>query len=588
MGRRGGAGLPAVGLAAVVAAMACAPAAQASRATHPWPPATGPGLLFAHFGEEHFNDADGATILPRVVDSAAAYRPVLATMSGDKGDDGEPEQLLGWKAIMARFDAAGVPYFAGVGNHDRKAPPGVPGGTIGLVGGTLPDSIDNYRAAFADRPYPMGDGAPYADPRILPRARAAGDQPGAATHYVVDVGSVRWIFLDNSCWTLTGCDPFQLTADGSTSSQLAYLREQAAAATAAGRTVFVVMHMPTQDPRDQSHTDLTARNHVMGKGATTDNVVFEQVAQQSGVDGVFVGHIKGQFSYRGRGGVPYYIDGGAGGELYTTGPVGTDHGYWHGYRLIRVDGDRIRTDTVPVFVDGGITVAGPRTVARGTSASFTATGRQPVFNDPAKVEALELRAPAPVPPRAFRGLASSQATALARAQAATPTTTPREDLPTPAHVWTTRNPRVLAPVAADADDPRRTVATQTVGGRFAARCPGRTTIDVTSGWETSGVAVTVPSAAGPLVRRITRGARTVRRGRALRVAGVRLAQPAVVRVRVRQHGRIVRELLHRCASTRPLPVRWSGAGARPGLATITVSVFSDRRTVTRRSVVRVR
>jgi hypothetical protein len=566
-----------------------APAAShAARATQPWPPATGPGLLFAHFGEEHYNDADGGTILPTVVGSVAAYKPVLTTMSGDKGNDGEVEQLSAWKAVMARLDAAGAPYFAAVGNHDRNAPPGVPGGTIGLVGGTTPESIENYRETFQDRPYPMGDGAPYADPRIGPRVRPAGDPAGAATHYAVDVDRVRWIFLDNSCWTLSTCDPFQVAADRPAATQLTFLREQAAEATAAGRTVFVVMHMPTQDPRDQSYTDFTARNHVMGKGATTDNAVFEQTAEETGVDGVFLGHIKGQFSYRGLGGIPYYIDGGAGGELYTTGPVGTDHGYWHGFRLVRVDGAMITTDTVPVFVHDGITIAGPKSVALGATGTFAATGRQPVFNDPAKVDALQLRDPAPVPPRAFATLRGSQAIALARAEEATPTTTPREDLPTPAHIWTTRNDRVLAPAAVQGDDPRRDPATQTGSGRFVARCPGTTTVDVTSGWETSGIAVTVPSAKGRLVRRVSRGARSLRRGSTVRVAGVRLAQPAVVRVRVTQGGKLIRTLLHRCASTKPLPIRWSGAEARRGTALVSVTVFSDRKPQTTRFAVRVR
>ena len=133
----------------------------------------------------------------------------------------------------------------------------------------------------------------------------------------------------------------------------------------AGRLAFVVMHMPTQDPGDQDYRDTIAFNHVMGKGVTTDdNAKFEQVAEAGGVDGVFVGHIKGQFLYRGGGNIPYYIDGGAGGELYTQGPVGTDHGYWHGYRLIRASGGRFRTDSVPIFVHGGISVVGPSRLAR--------------------------------------------------------------------------------------------------------------------------------------------------------------------------------------------------------------------------------
>jgi hypothetical protein len=252
-------------LLACACVLGAAAPATAEMADAPWPPRTGPGQLYAHFGEEHYNDADGGTLLPKVVH---------------------------------RFDEAGVAYLAGAGNHDRKAPPGAPGGTVGLFFLTTPDTFDNYKAVFAARPYPMGDGAPYqapAHPAFAPLVRPADDPAGAAATYAVDVGTTRWIFLDNSCWSLTGCDPFQARADGGTGSQLAFLREKAQQATDAGRTVFVVMHIPTKDPRDQSYTDLTARNHVMGKGVTTDNGEFESIAAATGVDAVVVGHIKGQF-----------------------------------------------------------------------------------------------------------------------------------------------------------------------------------------------------------------------------------------------------------------------------------------------------
>jgi hypothetical protein len=74
----------------------------------------------------------------------------------------------------------------------------------------------------------------------------------------------------------------------------------------------------------------------------------------------------------------------------------------------------------------------------------------------------------------------------------------------------------------------------------------------------------------------------------VRVAGVRLAQPAVVRVRVPEGGRLVRTLLHRCVRARSLPVRWAGLEARRGTATVSVTVLSDRRPQTTRFAVRVR
>ena len=55
-------------LTACLYVLACAPAAQASVAERPWPPASGPGQLFVHFGEEHYNDDDGSTLFPKVVE----------------------------------------------------------------------------------------------------------------------------------------------------------------------------------------------------------------------------------------------------------------------------------------------------------------------------------------------------------------------------------------------------------------------------------------------------------------------------------------------------------------------------------------
>ena len=381
------------------------------------------------------------------------------------------------------------------------------------------------------------------------------------------------------------------------------------------------MHMPTEDPGDQSYRDPIARMHTMGKGASPDNATFESAAARTGVDGVFLGHIKGQFLYTGEGDVPYYIDGGAGGELYTDGPVGTDHGYWHGFRLVRVDGDRIVTDTVPIFVNDGIRIEGANTVARGKDIQLEAFGKQPVFNDPAKVEALELRDPDPqasssilpapvwfygrwlVPPAAIFlllalatgatlrrrvrfvaipaslvGLAALSAVAIA--QQSEPTSTPKEDLPIPARIWTSSNPNVLRPVASKDDDPRRDKASQTDGGAFKATCPGRARIQVTSGWEAQRKRVTSKSAPGKIVRRVRAG----------RTARVKLAQPAEVEVRVKRRGRTIATVADRCV-TRKLKVRWDGRDrkgrARHGRFRIRVAVKSDRKPVVRQKRIRI-
>jgi hypothetical protein len=496
-----------------------------------------------------------------------------------------------------------------------------------------PGANDNSVEVFKGRPYPMGDAAQYADPLFAPRERPAEDPAGAATHYFVDYGNVRWVFVDNSCWAITGCDVYQApsaqTQPGE--AQFDFLERVAQEGTDQGKHVFVVMHMPTRDPGDQSYRDTTARMHTMGKGALPDNAEFEAVAERTGVDGVFVAHIKGQFVYRGQGNVPYYIDGGAGGELYTSGPVGTDHGYWHGFRLIRVDGARISTDTVPIFVPGGITIEGPATVARGKGVELQAFGKQPVFNDPAKVEALELRDPDPQPAAAsgLRALwpvgrwlllpgllllagaialrpamtprrrlvalpvafaAVSGLAAVAAAQQSEPTATPKENLPAPARIWTTGDPNVLAPVAAKDDDPRRDTATQTDSGAFVARCPGAATVQVTSGWEAQRKRIVSTSAPGPIVRKVRAGRGRPLRGRAA-VARVRLHQPAVVVVRVRRRGRTVATLADRCVAS-ALKARWNGRNARGrraarGRYKVEVRVQSDRRAVVRRGTVRI-
>ena len=622
---------------ALLAALACAPAtAHGAIAKQPWPPMTGAGDLFVHYGEEHWNDDDGLTLLPKIVAESIRYRPDLVTMSGDKANDGVEEELARWRQIMTAYDRAGIPYYAGVGNHDRDS--------FSQGGLPPPGPLDNYVDVFRDRPYPFGDAKPKADPKLSPRARAAGDPPGAASHYFVDYGKVRWIFIDNSCFTIEECDLFQepsaQTRQGE--AQLDFLRRVGGEARSRGKLAFVVMHMPTRDPGDQSYRDPIAFNHVMGKGAATDdNEKFEDVARAAGVDGVFVGHIKGQFLYRGQGNVPYYIDGGAGGELYTEGPVGIDHGYWHGFRLLRVANGRVTSDSVPIFVKDGIRLEGPPTLNPGRRGQFEAFGRQPVFNDPAKVPNLELRDPEPKPPVSGAGVGGfvrdggwifvpvillvlgglamngtlprprRQALVLAcatagagvvaisgasLAQQSDPTTTPKENLPVPARIFTSSDPQVLAPVPGKREDRRRNASTQTEDGLFEARCSGRARLRITSGFETTAMAVDVPSRRGRIVRRARLiRARGLRPGVRRTVARLRLAQPARVLVRVRRRGRTVRVLRDACLTRGRKRAVWDGRvrrrgklrAAKAGRYVVQIVVRSDRRTLVRSKRVRV-
>lgn len=41
------------------------------------------------------------------------------------------------------------------------------------------------------------------------RRSRATDPVGASSHYAVEFGPVRWIFIDNSCFSIINCDPLQ-------------------------------------------------------------------------------------------------------------------------------------------------------------------------------------------------------------------------------------------------------------------------------------------------------------------------------------------------------------------------------------------
>ena len=560
-----GCGLLAAGGAAGGPAALTPPAAKAS-APQPWPPIPEDGQLFVHYGEEHWNDADGQRILPQVIAETAAYRPALVTMSGDKANDGTAEQLLGWKEFMKAYDAEGIPYFAALGNHDRDARPGFPAGVDPL------GDLTNYFNVFADRPYPFGDAPPVDDPLFEPSSRPASDPPGASTHYALEYGPARWVFLDNGCFSFVNCDPLQRPgfpdAEGNR-GQLEFLAREGAKAAADGDLLYVVMHMPTQDNRP-NHTEPTPFEHTMGEGSSPENATFEAAAAAAGVDGVFAGHIKGQWKYTGDGGVPYYIDGGAGGEVYV-GPAeetGVDSGYWHGYRLIHVRRGEVTTDTVPIFAPAGITVTGPDSLAQRESGQFSASGVQPTENGP-RVTDLQLREPDRSRPNGSW-------------------------LPTPAHIWTSGNPLMLRPVAANDDDPRRDPRSQTTSGQFEAICPGNSEVTITSGWESQSTGVTVPSGPGEIVNKIKRRAKRLKAGKRRRVAKVDLAQPAQVIVRVIKGGRVVRTLAEAChRSDKPLKASWNGRKdngkkAKPGRYRVQVIVRSDRPDVKRSFALRVR
>lgn len=453
----------------------CPPAApKAKRTQWPSPPEKG-AFDIVHFGEGHWNEGQGPKTMPVLVQDVVRFRPRFVAFSSDIADIGTPDRLGCFRLIMQPLLSAGIPWFDSPGNHDRVAVAG--------PGGVASGSIDIWREVFAGMPAPWGD-EPAPGPRFQLPENEPDDGKGASTHYYFDYGkgraAVRLIVLDNSQQGLTNSDVDQYPAVGpgaTDANQLAFLERAATEAQEKGSLAFVTMHQPTQDPRDPTTVHPISVNHTMGKGLSPDNLAFDAIASRSGVDAVLLGHIQGNALYS-VGDTRYFIDGGGGGSPYTTGPTGTDTGYYYGYRLLRIFRSKgewtYRTYFIPL-VDR-IRVTAPKTAAVGDELELAATAVQPFDPDlpprlggaPNEAIEVELRPPADGPFRAA--------------------------LPELAYVWETSDASVLRPLGAEDDpksDPIFDPKTMTMSGRFEAVRPGVAIITVRVGTHTKSLRVQV-------------------------------------------------------------------------------------------------
>ena len=304
---------------------------------------------------------------------------------------------------------------------------------------------------------------------------------------------------------------------------------------------------------------------------------------------------------------------------------------------------------MPIFVKDGIRLDGPGYLLIGADAHYEAFGKQPVFNDEAKVTGLELRDPDPIRPASSAGLGSVgdfvrgggwifvpvlllalgglamngalprprrrvavAAAALAgagviavagasMAQQGAPTTTPLDSLPVPARMFATSNPQVMAPVASETDDPRRDPARQTEDGGFRGALPRRRQREHHLRIRDHDEAGARGQPAGRIVRAArayrSRSLRAGRRGR-VRVAGA----PRPARPRAGAHpaqwqdrARAARRLpgpgqqAADLALGRPRdPPRQAAARLSRAATARSVLVRSDRKTVSRSAIVSVR
>jgi len=450
------------------------PAPKSEPARWPAPPEKN-AFDIVHFGEGHWNEGQGPKTMPILVQDVKSFGPRFVAFSSDMADIGTPDRLGCFRDLMQPLVDADIPWFDSPGNHDRVAVAG--------PGGVANGSIDIWRNVFAGMPSPWGD-APAPDGHYVLPEDEPDDDDGASTHYYFDYGprgkpALRLIVLDNSQHSLTSSDEDQYPAVGpgaKDAGQLAFMSRVATDAQDKGLLSMVMMHQPTQDPRDPSNVYPVSANHTMGKGASTDNLAFDLLADQAGVDGVLLGHIQGNALYS-FGDVEYFIDGGGGGSPYALREVGTDTGYYYGFRVLRVfrsDGEwTYRSYFVPL-VDR-IEIEAPKEVEVGASVDVKAVAVQPFDPD--------------LPPRL----------------SGTPNEAIRLDLhhvgdasvPELAYVWRSSDPTILRPVVDDAidpvDDPAFEEATMTTTGRFEAVGTGTVRLIVVTGTHAASVTVKVTS-----------------------------------------------------------------------------------------------
>ena len=449
------------------------PKPAAKVAAPQWPASPAKGTFdVVHFGEGHWNEGQGPKTMPILVQEIIGYDPDFVLFSADIADIGQADRLMCWRYIIQPSIDRGIPWYQSPGNHDRVAVAG--------PGGVANGSIDVWRDIFAAMPQPWGD-APVPGARfVIPEQ--PDDGAGAATHYYFDYkGAIRVIVLDNSQHSLTTSDVDQYPAVGpgeTDASQLAFLQRVAEDANSKGLLTYIVMHQPTQDPRDPSNVHPVSLNHTMGKGTSPDNAAFDAIASSTGVDAVLLGHIQGNAVYT-VGDTEYFIDGGGGGSPYALREVGTDTGYHYGYRILRMfkgkQGWDHRTYYVPL-VDS-IEIETPARVEVGDELDLSASAVQPFDPD--------------LPPR-LNGVENEAITLQLRAP--TNASDARRSVPPLSFMWQTSDQRVLRPMAGTSDpveDPSFDRRTMTGSGTFEAIRAGTVKVTIMVGTHSETVTLRV-------------------------------------------------------------------------------------------------
>lgn len=184
-----------------------------------------------------------------------------------------------------------------------------------------------------------------------------------ASYYSFDRGPARFIALD------TETEPSRLSAE-----QFRWLEKQLAGA--GERNVFVFFHQPL----------FPVDGHI---GSSLDKYPQERdrlhelfVRHRKNIKGIFQGH-EHLYSFEERDGVPYYITGGGGAELYVPPELG---GFYH-YLLVRVGSGKVLTTMKRIRISPPVSRAAARRVRANSllenweHALFWYTWKEPVSKE---------------------------------------------------------------------------------------------------------------------------------------------------------------------------------------------------------------
>jgi photosystem II stability/assembly factor-like uncharacterized protein len=437
--------------------------------------------------------------------------PRFAVFGGNMRQAGTPEELGEFKRYLKGFE---IPVFATMGSSDLFS--GLDTTVVndtakrvvegGADQGTAPADDSFYLDTFKDMPKPWGTKGPTL-PRIEPVQIGLEATEGARTHYAFDYveGSkrLRVAVVDDS---IDGRMSDQTTQNPS-QPQRAWLElvlKQAPEGTAS----VIVMNRPSRNPLEP----------VKVQSAYLDAASVESTAAQLGASAVFTSFYRlnavGMIGVPGvASSVPVYVFGGGGAPLEARKgkPPAPGLGYYHSWQLAAVNFDPARrplplrraevyVQSIPIVENAALHAIDGVEVQTGWTLSFAGSGRVP---DGGSADPLQSYASLVPFNSTSRGFCPPDPGDSLRAKCRGLIGGPVG----PSFFFTSENPDVgyfVAPHPINARYPQvdgngRPVPDPT-SGLFCAIHPGKTVVNLITGFHRARMEVTVTGGEGPCVR----------------------------------------------------------------------------------------